>query len=375
MRIALRARIRKRLRTVLGRLLGLLFVEKLSNDPIVEKQLHRILLVRTNHRIGNLLFLTPLLRALHDRLPDCRIDLLIGLQAADSLFQPLPGIGRVYVIPKPAMTTLPQIIQLLRRLRHNNYDLSIDPNGKSASGRLVMALLRSQWKLGFKVEGSWSPLTHSTPLPREILHEARRPLLLLSSLQGAEQIDPVATLQLALSEEEKRQGAQILQSSLATQRLQGHDTPVLGLFRFARRDKRIADQWWLSWIHEFRLLAPHIHILEVLSPDASGPLLKGSAIVQITNLRLLSAVLSQLDAFICADTGPMHLASAAGAPTIALFNTTAPDQYGPVGEQDMVLQQPQHSVSALARVVCNHMQKIRLLHGDTDTRSSEGLQP
>ncbi len=377
-RIALRARIRKRLRAALGRLLGMLFTANLSNEPIPQKQLRRILIVRTNHRIGNLLFLTPLLRALHDLLANCQIDLVIGLQAARSLLQPLPGIDRVYVLPKPALSTLPGMLQLLRRLRGNRYDLSIDPNGKSASGRLALALVSSRWRLGFRVEGSWSPITHGVTLPQQTLHEAQRPLLLLQALQGgkqAKQMIATATLHLALRDEEKCKGAQTLQSLLAVKPTQDNETLVLGLFRHARRDKRIADEWWLSWIQEFHKIAPQVCMLEVLSPDVTKPLLGDAATLQIADLRLLAAVLSQLDIFVCADTGPMHLASAAGVPTIALFNATTPALYGPVGADDLVLQQNQLSAKELAEAVYKHLRKLRPLHFGTVTVPAEGMGP
>jgi len=57
--ISLRARLRKRLRKVLDRSLAALFTTVRSNQLIPKQSLHRILVVRTNHRIGNLLFLTP----------------------------------------------------------------------------------------------------------------------------------------------------------------------------------------------------------------------------------------------------------------------------------------------------------------------------
>ena len=41
--------------------------------------------------------------------------------------------------------------------------------------------------------------------------------------------------------------------------------------------------------------------------------------------------------FVGADTGPTHLAAAAGTPTLALFGPTRPERYGPVGPRAAVL--------------------------------------
>ncbi len=43
--------------------------------------------------------------------------------------------------------------------------------------------------------------------------------------------------------------------------------------------------------------------------------------------------------FVGADTGPTHLAAAAGAPTLALFGPTPPERFGPVGPRTAVLRE------------------------------------
>jgi len=313
------------------------------------------------------------LQALHEVLPDCQIDLVISLQPVQALLQPLPGLGEIYVLPKPSIKKLAAVVKRIRRLRQLQYDLVIDPNGKSASGRLVLALLNSSRKLGFQIEGSWSPLTHSVALPRQPLHEARRPLILLQAIDGHHHFTPKATLALALSREEKRFGATHLRHVLASNKCGSKNRPTVGLFRLARRDKKIPDQWWLDWIAELQNIAANIQILEVLAPDVSVPLIEGGPYIQMANLRQLAAVLSQLDAFVCADTGPMHLASAAGTPTIALFNATTADIYGPQGVNDLVLQQNQLSIPELAVAVVRHLQQPGALQLDTKADPVRGM--
>ena len=41
--------------------------------------------------------------------------------------------------------------------------------------------------------------------------------------------------------------------------------------------------------------------------------------------------------FVSADTGPMHLASATPVPTVGLFQTSDPTLYGPLKQQDLVV--------------------------------------
>ena len=46
------------------------------------------------------------------------------------------------------------------------------------------------------------------------------------------------------------------------------------------------------------------------------------------SLNSLAALLSRADGFICGDTGPLHVASAVGTPTVALFGPSNPEVTG-----------------------------------------------
>jgi len=43
----------------------------------------------------------------------------------------------------------------------------------------------------------------------------------------------------------------------------------------------------------------------------------------------LAALLEKADLFVTNDTGPLHLASAVGTPTVGIYGPTSPDRYGP----------------------------------------------
>jgi heptosyltransferase-2 len=60
--------------------------------------------------------------------------------------------------------------------------------------------------------------------------------------------------------------------------------------------------------------------------------LRPSVLAGRTSLRQLAAILEQIDLFISADTGIMHLAAGLSTPLIALFGATDPQLNGPRGE-------------------------------------------
>ena len=57
-----------------------------------------------------------------------------------------------------------------------------------------------------------------------------------------------------------------------------------------------------------------------------------------TTLPQLAALASQLDLFVSNDTGPLHLASAAGAPCVGIYTCTSPTRTGPYGARSVAVQ-------------------------------------
>jgi len=73
-----------------------------------------------------------------------------------------------------------------------------------------------------------------------------------------------------------------------------------------------------------------------LSPSTSSlPLL----LAPPTNPASSARLAARAALFVGADTGPTHLAAAAGTPTLALFGPTPPERYGPVGPRTAVLRE------------------------------------
>ena len=129
----------------------------------------------------------------------------------------------------------------------------------------------------------------------------------------------------------------------------------IGIFRDARGEKKLDDAWWLSLLDTLYILAPELHIVDILDPNNTIPLKEELQTLSEKNLRTLAGKIANLDAFICGDTGPMHLASASKTPTIALFKTTSPEYYGTLGEKDLSLVLKDKSMEMIAKEILTHL--------------------
>ena len=107
-----------------------------------------------------------------------------------------------------------------------------------------------------------------------------------------------------------------------------------------------------------KVLNPTAVFVDILSPDVPEKLSQELYFLSESNLRTLGAMLSQMNMFVCGDTGPMHLASASQVPTVALFKATAPELYGTLGKKDLSLSIGSHSPQEIAIMVSSHYREL-----------------
>ncbi len=112
-------------------------------------------------------------------------------------------------------------------------------------------------------------------------------------------------------------------------------------------------------IDELKKLNDTLEFIDILDPNNKTPLNSDIKTISEKNLRELAKKISTLKAFICADTGPMHLASATKTPTIALFKATSPTLYGTLGKNDLSLVTKDLKTKEIAKKIYHHLQGIK----------------
>jgi ADP-heptose:LPS heptosyltransferase len=313
-------------------LLESLMYRLIKNDSALETalvpndQVKRILLMRNNKRIGNILFFIPLVRQVRHAYPNATIDLLLSQPWQGQFFDGL-GMDRIYYSHFSFMG----ILKWLKAIEHLNqvkYDLILAPNC-CASDATTAAMIAAKNKVSSYKERRILAFPHSLKISLCRPHAAYGCLSLLEAL--GHPLDKPLNHNLAFSNDELSQGI-IASRKYTTQ----DDSIDLVFFRGARGAKHLPPAIWEAILKKFEAgIDKKINWIEVLSPDVNETLRKNTAIFETKNLRLLGAFLRNFDGFICCDTGPLHLADASGVPCVGLYTHTTPGSFGLLGEKSV----------------------------------------
>jgi ADP-heptose:LPS heptosyltransferase len=282
------------------------------------KDVHDILVLRNNKRIGNMYFMLPFMHALKQAYPAARIELMLIDANQAQVFDGL-GLHRVWT-SHFAFNRLLQCIQTLRDCRKITYDMILMPHS-SATDTILGGLLHGRNKVCF-----WGPETsevyrHAFDVPPENPHAALSALTLLRALEVYPTTPIDHCMRLSVQERE--------QARRAVAQVRGSRRYCLAYFRGARGQKIISDPQWHRIRQTFDVAAPEsIQWVEILSPDIQAPLIEGTSTFASGDFRELAAYLAACDLFICGDTGPLHLADAANARCLGLFTATPIAHYG-----------------------------------------------
>lgn len=282
--------------------------------------IHRILVCRPNHRLGNVLLLTPLVRTLEEVFPGAEIDLLVGTGAAHDIFAGYDRVRRVINLGARMARHPLRLLVTLRQLRANGYDLVVDAGRGSQSGRIFAAMIGGRRLLGVPEDQDGDDSAAG-------LHFAHRPVQALAEALAEPTRLPAPFPPLTVhSSAAARATAQRVLARLCAGAPQG---PRVAVFTNATGAKKLAPAWWHRFLDRVQAQRPDCALVEMLPAFGRSPLECRLPAYFSTDIRAMAAFCTQLQAFVSADCGVMHLASAAGVTTLGLFSRTNPRLYGP----------------------------------------------
>jgi heptosyltransferase-3 len=309
---------------------GLLFGRGGENGSAVDlARVQRVLVVRANFRMGNLLLVTPALAALRRALPEARIDVIASRAYVDLLSHSPDVDGRIGVDRRMLMAPW-SLVRLVRRLRRQHYDLALDGGrGSSFLGAFLVGVSGSRQRVaaaGSRYEAMFDVLVHIDPASKHKVD------LLLAVLEALGIETPMRSLSVTLTPDECGEAA-------ARWRALGvpAEKPAIAVNVGARGSKR----WPVDRVVELvcALRAEHDRQVVLLAGPEDEERLRemrprlpsGVEVAPRMAIRAFAAFISQAAVLVTQDTGPMHLAAAVGVPTVALLVAPRSAVFAPRG--------------------------------------------
>ena len=304
----------------------------------------KFLIVRLG-ALGDIVHTVPAAAALRRAYPDARIDWVLDARHA-SFAQLVTCIDRVVTLDRP---TLGGWLQLVQTLRPARYDVALDFQGLMKSAVIARAS-GARRVAGFSI---W-----------HLREKGARPFY--SEVGNGEQAPHVIQKNLSLL-------SVVGISSVAVEfPLDQSSSPVVEAVRAQASDRRIAlinpgaawpNKRWpasrfgevASFLKEVRGLEPFVlwgPAEQSLAEDVvrtSGGAARVAPATTFADLLELSRAAALM---VSGDTGPLHIAGAAGTPIVAIFGPTDPGRNGPWAAGDVV-------VSRYGSCECHYQRQCR----------------
>ena len=299
--------------------------------------------------IGDLLLGTPALRALRETYPQARIDLLVT-PASAGLLDGWEIIDHIIVLDKYLFDYPQQLLKnprnLLRLrplwhdLRDGDYDAVLLLHHLTlffgrVKHQVLMRATGAKWRVGLDNGHGWFLNVRVKDQGFGAIHEAEYNLAVAQAV-GATTSDKRLTV--PINEEERQQARQLLCGVDPAESVKGplitmH--PGSGGYSTARRwaperFAQLADTLYRDVGGQLILMGgpeeaeAHQQIISMMRSGMPVRSFAGKG-----SIRVAAAVLEQADLFVGNDAGLMHLATAVGTPTVAIFGLTNSQAWGP----------------------------------------------
>ena len=316
------------------------------------------IVVRGTNWVGDAVMTIPALRELRRLFPQARITLATR-SWAKGLFAGAEFIDELHVHDGSGLRS---VVQQVREWRKRNFDLAVlFPN--SLETALVASLARVPLRVGYATEGRQVLLTHALQLPewRSSKHEVFYYLQIVAELEWRikhEQTflntQPDGSLDISSG-----------RKAAARDFLRAHGVESINNDRVlialcpgsinsrakrwpAERYAALADRLINDLEAEVILIGSKAEA--EVSRDVSRQMSNQPVVLTgQTDLAELVAVLSQVDLLVTNDTGPAHIASALGRPTLVIFGPTNPLTTRPFSPYGEIMRQPPDCAPCMLR--------------------------
>jgi lipopolysaccharide heptosyltransferase II len=299
----------------------------------------QILLVRLR-LIGDVVFTTPLIRAVRRRYPTAHLAYLVE-PAAAPVVRNNPHLDELIVAPKQrGLRRVRDDLMLAVRLRRRRFDIVIDLHGGPRSAWLTYATA-APMRVGYRIKGRTWMYTHAVDRAADLMprHSVANQWDLLTPLgieAASPQHDPVEMIEDAAAA--TRVEARLHQAGIAA-----GEPLVLIHVSAGNPFRRWPGESFVSLVVQLarRDPAPRIILFSGPSDPEAGRQVAAAARVELgdlawrvpeigePDLEELRALVARAAVYIGGDTGPMHIAATTTTPIVELLGPTLAERSRP----------------------------------------------
>lgn len=299
-----------------------------------------VLLTRLS-AIGDCVLTLPLAVDIKKLWPDCRLTWVVDCAAAQ-LLESHSAVDEVLRIEKRWLSKPAEWSQLKQTLLERDFDLSLDPQGLTKSAMLGW-LSGARRRVGFDYSHAreLAPLVATQRVSRSVRHmvDTYRQLLTpwthVVAGQGEFAMpvfdDAASSAEQMLAELGLQQNSEA--GWFAINPGAGWPTKVWPVQRFGQLAKELyhsnGRRSLVFWAGESELL-----MAQVIAEESDG----AAVVAPDTNLKELAELIRRASMLVSGDTGPLHLASAMGTPSVSLHGPTWADECGPYRNAHVAVQ-------------------------------------
>lgn len=325
----------------------------------------RVLIVKTSSLV-DIVQALPVVDFLHQTVPGIEIDWVVEQRFADILAGN-PFINRLIIVEAEkwrrklfSLSTWREIFLLKADLAASRYNIAFDLQGDLQSG-LIAKYSGCNRRYGFAADVVKEPAnlrftTNQVPLRRQDQHITDRCLRLVSVPFGKDYPGMDLSVHLPADVAED-QAADIFLAAL----LDG----LVFLFHpyAAWETRRWSEQGWIELGRELTGFYPDGTIVipwscekeRIIAENIARGVGRHVKLVQGLSIKGLCALIKKVDMVVGGDEVPVHIAAAAGTPTVSFYRATDGKKSGPRGDIHRIIQSP----LPCARCLKDHCDKDR----------------
>ncbi len=305
-------------------------------EQIDFSRIKKILVVRQDRKIGNLLLTTPFLFSLKEFFPGAEIFYLAS-KTFQNLFSNHSVLDGIFAVDKSKYIFNPfSFIKLIKKIRRQNFDICFDlsdENQISATNLLYTYLSRAKYRIGHQREGSGGFLNIEVPKEEKPKHAVDMHLDLLRFL-----FREVKSSELKIDVPDNNQKKAL--NYLARKGVNENDF-LIGINLGGRGKKRWGKENFLD-VADWLVGAFDCKVILIWGPEEKALVKdlifeKDIVLADLLPLLTLAALIKRCNLFISSDSGIMHLSTAVRTPTFALFIDSDPVKYGPRGTKHRII--------------------------------------